>query len=247
VVELYCALFWPKLATASPLFPFQAWADLTGAKHYSIECFIEEIFASIEVAGLAASGRAPILAAHSFGGSPAFMAAMARPDEVGGLILLDSGIDIPGEEWKGPPKRTAPNRVYPTLEMALARFRLAPPQPCENHWALDHIARTSLKEVEGGWTWQFDPFLWNGFSPPVLSQVAPDLPVPAFVVRGAHSYLADDRLFDYMKSILPKGTGFVTVPEAQHHLLLDQPLATIATLEACLAGFAILRNRAMRG
>jgi len=27
-------------------------------------------------------------------------------------------------------------------------------------WLVDHVARGSLREAEGGWTWWFDPDLW---------------------------------------------------------------------------------------
>lgn len=218
------------------------WRDV-----YRMDLFVAEVLGACAVAGLAASGNQPVIAAHSFGGVPAIEAALAAPDKIGGLILLDSPIEPPGEEWKGPPKRTAPNRVYASLTEALARFRLAPPQPCDNHWALDHIARGSLKQVDGGWTWQFDPFLWNSFSPIVMSDRAPQLKVPCYVIRGGHSFLMEDRVFNYMKTIFPPNTGFVTIPEAQHHVMLDQPLATIAVLESSLAGIAILPKALMRG
>jgi pimeloyl-ACP methyl ester carboxylesterase len=214
---------------------------------YTMDLFADEVLGACDQAGLAASGRAPVIVAHSFGGVPAIYTALKAADRVGGLILLDSPIEPPGEEWKGPPKRTAPNRVYATLNEGLARFRLAPPQTCENHWALDHIARGSLKQVQGGWTWQFDPFLWNSFSPMIMSERASRLQVPTIVMRGGNSFLMEDRIFNYMKTIFPAGTGFVTIPEAQHHLLLDQPLATIAALESSLAGICILPKTPMRG
>ena len=214
---------------------------------YSMDLFADEVLGACDQAALAASGRAPVIVAHSFGGVPAIYTALKATDQVGGLILLDSPIEPPGEEWTGPPKRTAPNRVYATLNEGLARFRLAPPQTCENHWALDHIARGSLKQVQGGWTWQFDPFLWNSFSPMIMSERASRLQVPTIVMRGGNSFLMEDRIFNYMKTIFPAGTGFVTIPEAQHHLLLDQPLATIAALESSLAGICILPKTPMRG
>ena len=57
-------------------------------------------------------------------------------------------------------------RVYPTLEAGIARFRLAPPQTCENLFIADYIARNSLREVEGadgkpGYSWRFDPQFWH--------------------------------------------------------------------------------------
>ena len=39
----------------------------------------------------------------------------------------------------------------------MARFRLMPPQSCDNGFILDYIARHSLMPAEGGgWTWKFD-------------------------------------------------------------------------------------------
>jgi hypothetical protein len=46
--------------------------------------------------------------------------------------------------------------VYPTLEAARARFRLVPPENRTAPYILDYVARHSLKEVAGGWTWKFD-------------------------------------------------------------------------------------------
>jgi pimeloyl-ACP methyl ester carboxylesterase len=209
---------------------------------YQMDTFVAEILAVIDSQKM----DQPVLAGHSFGGFPAIITALNHPGEISGLIMLDSGIEPPGEEWTGPPKRTAPNRIYPTLTEALARFRLAPPQPCDNHWALDHIARTSLKQVDGGWTWRFDPFLWNSFDFAPISHLTQALKVPTIVMRGATSYLMADRIFDYMRSILPPETGFATIPEANHHVMLDQPLATLAAIEAALAGLSILPKRPTR-
>lgn len=45
------------------------------------------------------------------------------------------------------PSADRPSRIYPSIEKALARFRLMPPQPTENHYVLDFIARRSLKRA----------------------------------------------------------------------------------------------------
>jgi pimeloyl-ACP methyl ester carboxylesterase len=209
---------------------------------YRMDDFVTEILTVIETTHLTTPARLPILVGHSFGGFPALVTAVNHHGKIGGLIMLDTGIPPPGEEWTGPPKRTAPNRVYATLTEALARFRLAPPQPCDTHWALDHIARTSLKPVDGGWTWKFDPFLWNDFTLSPVSTRVNQLKVPTIVMRGALSFLMAERVWGHMKSLLPPNTGYATIPEANHHVMLDQPLATLAALEAALAGLSILPN-----
>jgi pimeloyl-ACP methyl ester carboxylesterase len=235
----------PQLAASGKHVVAMSFSGMGGSdwrETYQMDSFVAEILAVIEAMGL----HKPILAGHSFGGFPALITAINHGDKVSALIMLDSSIEPPGEEWTGPPKRTAPNRVYPTLQDGLARFRLAPPQPCDNHWALDYIARASLKPVEGGWTWRFDPFLWNSFAFTSVSHLTLDLKVPTIVMRGGLSYLMADRIFDYMKSIMPPATQFVTIEGANHHVMLDQPLATLAALEAAIAGMTILPKPATR-
>ncbi len=50
-----------------------------------------------------------------------------------------------------------PHRVARDPASALARFRLAPEQRCANAYPVDYMAHHSLKQVEGGWVWKFDP------------------------------------------------------------------------------------------
>jgi hypothetical protein len=50
---------------------------------------------------------------------------------------------------------------------------------------------------------------------------------------------------DYMFRMLDESVPFVAVPEAQHHLFLDQPLAFVAALRAVLAEWR--HSRPQRG
>ena len=61
------------------------------------------------------------------------------------------------------------------------------------------------------------------------------------IVKGARSSIVDDDVRAYMAELLADspaaaaGVPFVEVPEAQHHLLLDQPLAVVTALRAVTA------------
>ncbi len=50
----------------------------------------------------------------------------------------------------------------------MARFRLAPPQACDNLFILDFIARRSVAQVhaagKNGWALSFDPHFWEKFT-----------------------------------------------------------------------------------
>jgi pimeloyl-ACP methyl ester carboxylesterase len=61
------------------------------------------------------------------------------------------------------------------------------------------------------------------------------------VVTGARSAIVDAEVRAYMAELLEgspaatAGIPFVEIPEAHHHLLLDQPIATVTAIRAILA------------
>ena len=50
------------------------------------------------------------------------------------------------------------------------------------------------------------------------------------MMRGQDSVLVTDRIWDYMRS-LREGMDMVSIPGAQHHVMLDQPLAFIEAIK----------------
>jgi pimeloyl-ACP methyl ester carboxylesterase len=57
------------------------------------------------------------------------------------------------------------------------------------------------------------------------------------LIRGAKSQLmhADDA--EYLMSFLTPGSPDVVIPEAEHHVMIDQPLAFVAGLRALLTAW----------
>jgi pimeloyl-ACP methyl ester carboxylesterase len=55
------------------------------------------------------------------------------------------------------------------------------------------------------------------------------------VMFGEHSTLFVQEVVDYMFEVLDQSVPFVSIPEAHHHLFLDQPLAFVASLRTLLA------------
>ena len=206
---------------------------------YDFDSFSAEQIAVCEQAGLFRDGRKPVIIAHSFGGFITLNTAAKNRDRFEGVVIVDSGIRPPGDDWAGPPPRAGSNRVYANLVAALARFRLAPPQPCENHYILDYIARHSLKQVENaagqtGWTWKFDPGVFTKFDySKISSNLLADVSGKLALMRGQDSVLVNERIWDYMRS-LRDGMDMVSIPDAQHHVMLDQPLAFIDAVIAQL-------------
>jgi pimeloyl-ACP methyl ester carboxylesterase len=221
-----------------------SWSGMGGSDHrrgYSLDLFVAEAFGVAEAEGLFDAPAKPVFVGHSFGGFPLMGCASRHGHRLGGAVMLDTPVRSPAEEAerrRGRPDGPArPHRIYPTIEAALARFRFAPEQPCENLYLADFIARRSLREVEGGWTWKFDPFLWSDFSigdtRPLLAEVA----CPFALVWGDRSRLMPAELTERMVAALPPGSPAVVVPDAGHHVMVDQPLAFVTALRGLFAGW----------
>ena len=54
-------------------------------------------------------------------------------------------------------------------------------------------------------------------------------------MRGDRSILMPPEIGAYMYELLGKAVPVVGIPQARHHVMLDQPLATVAALRALLA------------
>jgi pimeloyl-ACP methyl ester carboxylesterase len=217
------------------------WRDI-----YATETFIAEALAASEAAGLFDSAVKPVIAGHSFGGHIAIFIAARYGERLTATIVVDPPIFTPARiaERGARPRQERvyrAHRIYPSFEQALARFRFAPTQRCDNLFIADAIARESLKEVAGpsgqGWTWRFDPFLWKNLrlseSTPLISETR----CPMALIRGARSRLIRDEDAAYMMSLLPEGAPHIAIPDADHHLMVDQPLAFVAALRGLLAGW----------
>jgi len=223
---------------------FSGMGDSGWRDGYDMDGFSGDQLAVAEATGLFERAQKPLLVAHSFGGFVTLNTAAKYGARFGGVVIVDSPVHPPEHTHSGPPRGARANKVYPTLEAALARFRLAPPQPCENHYAMDYIARHSLKEVSGedgesGWVWKFDPSIWQRFDtggrPPY--EMVQEVVCPLAFMRGTDSAVVPDDVWAYMQSLIGDRAPFVSIPHAYHHVMLDQPLAFITGLRALLAGF----------
>ncbi|MCR9129788.1 MAG: alpha/beta hydrolase [Alphaproteobacteria bacterium] len=222
---------WRVVAPDLPGMGESSWRE-----EYTLEHHGRAMLAAAIDGGACEAGR-PVFAGHSFGGFVTLKSATTFGDQLKAAIILDSPIRKPEKQREGaPPKRGG--KIYPDLATALGRFRLLPEQDCDNLWLVDHIARGSLKEADGGYTWWFDPGIWAKLS---YERRDPDaaaasLQCPLAFIRGAQSKLMQAETWDYMRGVFTR-SPFITVPEAQHHLVLDQPLATAAAIHALIEGW----------
>lgn len=225
---------------------FSGMGDSDWRPAYEMNGFTGDQLAVAEAAGLFSGKTRPIIVAHSFGGFVTLNTASKYGEKFAGVVIVDSPVLPPKQDHAGPPRRDRPNRIYPSLEAALARFRLAPPQACDNHYAMDYIARHSLKETvddagTSGWVWKFDPSIWRRFeaAEKTPSEMLQSVSCRLALMRGVKSAIVGDEVWDYMRSLAAHRAPFVTIPGAHHHVMLDQPLAFVTGLSGLLEHWRI--------
>ncbi|MFP6749045.1 MAG: alpha/beta hydrolase [Alphaproteobacteria bacterium] len=201
---------------------------------YNASLRAAEIHAVIEAAGL---GPKTYLVGHSFGGFMAMRYAAEHSDRLAGLVIADSPLYPPGaaDDRRRQANPMGAIRIYPTFEEAVSRFRLRPRQPCDNEFIVEYIARHSIKAVAGGFTWKFDTNAMAGrrFAEPFHEHLAA-ANCRAAMFRAEKSALVTDEMARYANSLMGPKAPLVVIPDAHHHLILDQPLAFVAALATLL-------------
>lgn len=202
-------------------------------EQYPREIWADEVMAVAEDAQLVG---APIVVGHSMGGFVCISAAARYGDRLAGAVILDSPVRRPDPEAEeGARGRAFRNpKVYPHIETALQHYRVVPEPTCAEPYILDHIGRHSLRRVEGGWTWKFDPLVFRRFAPRAIHEILPEVRCRVALFRAEFGLVTPD-IGDYMYELLDRNAPVVEIPSAYHHLLLDQPLALITGLRAILS------------
>ncbi|MEM5388767.1 alpha/beta hydrolase [Paraburkholderia phymatum] len=178
----------------------------------------------------------PVIAVgHSSGGLRVLRACSERPDLFSRLIVVDSYVVFEGCDHPQAPPNMRGDRIYADFDVAVGRYRLLPEQPKTNPWAFEYIARHSLRKVEGGWRWKFDPAIPAGAQHEDNGELLlRSVNRPVHYVYGEASAIVSSALARRIVDLLPLGYGPVGIPGGYHHLMIDQPAALIATLRSLL-------------
>jgi pimeloyl-ACP methyl ester carboxylesterase len=212
--------------------------DLTGhgdsgwRPAYDMDLWADEVLAAAEAGGI--SGP-PLVVGHSMGGWVAAQVGVQHGDRVDGIAILDSPLnDQPPEEARMR-RRRRQTRVYPTREEILDRFTTMPPQEVLLPYVRRHIAAESVRPVEGGWTWKFDPTMFGQRR--LLRDLLPALRCRAAFVRSEFG-LVPPSMAGEIDALLGHRVPIVELPDAGHHPMLDQPLPLVTALRMLLQQWA---------
>jgi pimeloyl-ACP methyl ester carboxylesterase len=205
--------------------------DSARRESYSLDRWAREVLAVAEDAGIATP---PTVVGHSLGGLVTLRAAALFGSGIEGAVVIDSPIrEMSPEEHAAMEHRAFGGlRVYPSKEAILARFRPVPDQPVLGYIA-DHVAATSIREAEGGWTWKWDPAIFSRQVPPTLLTRL-DCRVALF--RAEHGMVSTE-MSDVMYDRLGRVAPVIEIPAAGHHVMLDQPVALVAAIRTLLSGW----------
>ena len=199
-------------------------------ERYTGELFAKEAWAVAQAAQL---GPKPFIVGHSFGGFAALETCHYYDEYVGGLLLMDFTVAPHDKyiEWGLRVERNGVKpgrklRVYPEKDTAMGRFRLLPEQPGVHPAVLQHMAEYGLKQVEGGWTWKFDPGLFDYLEMGIdQNDKYLGLSCRSALMLGEKS--DDEGAFyaDHMQEVTCGTLPAITIPGTYHHLMFDDPVA----------------------
>jgi pimeloyl-ACP methyl ester carboxylesterase len=210
--------------------------DSSNREVYSLEQWTDEVMAAAAAGGI---DGPPVVIGHSMGGFVTIATAALHADEVSGVIVCDSPVSEPDPEIGAFQLKEAfgAPRTYASVADALRKFRTVPPQEHYLDYVIDHVARRSLRAVEGGFQWKFDRRIFTQFSEgmrsialPYLSEVRSRLAL----LRSEHGLVTEDigrSMYERLGRVAP----VILIPEAGHHAMLDQPLLLLTALRTLLA------------
>jgi pimeloyl-ACP methyl ester carboxylesterase len=152
------------------------------------------------------------------------------PDLFHGVVMIDSPIrpptyDYDNHQSTGPLRRI---KHYPDKVSILERFRLMPPQDCDNSWYLRYIAEHSILNVEHGWRWRFDDKLFATLKR--LNNYEFKFKCPALFVAGGKSLLLESKIMKYIRKAFQDSMTVEVIEDAAHHIPLDSPLELISCI-----------------
>jgi len=210
-------------------------------ERYSLAQHAREAVAVARAEGLFAASSRPIVIGHSFGSFVARIVARECGASLGGVIHVDGALASTARRVDEAAPRLR-HKVHPTLAEARARFRFVPAQACENGYLVDFIARTSLGRVSGkdgaaGWAWRFDPDLGLKMDPLPNEALMGPASCPMALVFGDRSPLMTSERLELIRQATPSTVPWIVIPDAGHHIMVDQPLALVAALRSLLAAW----------
>lgn len=187
---------------------------------YTTADFVDDLEALREAWGV----ERFVLTGLSMGGHNAMAYALAHPERVARLIVIDIPPRLDPERW--------PNRVeyerqardghgrFVDFEAALEAVR--PDNQTAPEENLRYRTQWNLVEADGGFMLKWDPKLHITWEPADLTDALPHLSMPTLLVRGGRTDTLPRRVAEAMVEAMPDGE-LVQIESSGHSVPTDRP------------------------
>jgi pimeloyl-ACP methyl ester carboxylesterase len=182
---------------------------------------------------------ADLVVGMSLGGLTALRLAVAAPDLVRELVLVDVTPSAPDrhtemtDAQRGTVALVQGERIFPSFKAMLDLTIAAAPHR-DRESLRRGVFHNSKRLDDGTWTWRYDNIrTGDGFEG--LWDDVPALTTPTTLVRGANSAFVNDEDADEFARIAPVFRGVHVVANSGHSVQSDQPLALIEILREVLS------------
>jgi pimeloyl-ACP methyl ester carboxylesterase len=183
---------------------------------------------------------ADLVVGMSLGGLTAIRLAVAAPELVRRLVLVDVTPSAPKRHTemtaaqKGTVALVEGERSFPSFDAMLAVTVAAAPHR-DRESLRRGVFHNAKRLNDGTWTWRYDSMRkGDGFEG--IWDDLPNLTTPTTLIRGANSYFVNDDDAAEFARTAPGFRGVHVVEDAGHSVQSDQPIALIGLLRRVLAG-----------
>jgi len=186
----------------------------------------------------------PVLIGHSLGGTLAFAVAEDMPQAIGGVVAIEGMPVFPGTESMGPADRAAMAANMKTSMAATDRATFAQQQQAymrtmgvRDMDQADQLAQLSSKSDPAAMGVYVNDVLQLDLRPGLATITAPILElVPYFDQDRRDAQVAPEAKAAYARSLLAGAphVQVLTVPDARHFIMFDQPQVLGRMLRAYL-------------
>jgi pimeloyl-ACP methyl ester carboxylesterase len=181
-------------------------------------------------------GHSVVLVGHSMGGEIAMRLAIDSPRLLDALVIVDAsprGLPLKTRLlWRWKRRNQSEKRPeFATKEALISRFRLSPPGHCLSPQQLAALALKGAERLpNGNWAFRLDPRT-RKLSPHwrLPRCRIENINLPVLIIRGEHSTLLSQWQARRMQRRI-HGSQLKVIPEAHHHVPLDNPVATAAAI-----------------
>lgn len=182
--------------------------------------------------------QARLVVGMSLGGLTAMRLAVAAPDLVRNLVMIDVTPSAPERHEQmtkaqmGAVALVQGERSFPSFEAMVEATVAASPH--RSRESLQRGVFHNSKQLDDGtWTWRYDSFRkGDGFVG--LWEDVPALSTPTILVRGAKSFFVNDDDAAEFARTAPGFQRVIVVPDSGHSVQGDQPRALVEILRSVL-------------